>query len=64
MTRKLKVTKVDKKKKTITIDNCLDIKPIPIVYPPIWFGEMFTLDELLQELTKEELEKKYPKGST
>jgi hypothetical protein len=63
--KKLKVTKVDKKKKTITVDNCVDFKPVPIVELPIWAGTMHSLDELLSlsdELTKEELEKKYPKG--
>jgi hypothetical protein len=63
---KLKVIKVDKKKRTITVDNCVDFKPVPIVELPIWAGTMYSLDELFgitEELTKEELEKKYPKGS-
>lgn len=59
---KLKITKVDKKNKTITVDNCVDFKPVPIVELPIWAGTMHSLDELSgvsRELTKEELEKKY-----
>jgi hypothetical protein len=63
--KKLKVTKVDKKKKTITVDNCVDFKPVPIVELPIWAGTIHSLDELsgiTGQLTKEELEKKYPKG--
>jgi hypothetical protein len=39
---------------------------VPIVELPIWAGTMHSLDELsgiTGELTKEELEKKYPKGS-
>jgi hypothetical protein len=66
MKGKLKVIKVDKKKRTITVDNCVDFKPVPIVELPIWAGTMYSLDELFgitEELTKEELEKKYPKGS-
>jgi hypothetical protein len=62
---KLKVTKVDKKNRTITVDNCVDFKPVPIVELPIWAGTMHSLDELFgvtEELTKEELEKKYPKS--
>ena len=63
---KLKVIKVDKKNRTITVDNCVDFKPVPIVELPIWAGTMHSLDELsgiTRELTLEELEKKYPKGS-
>ena len=63
---KLKVTKVDKKNRTITVDTCVDFKPVPIVELPIWAGTMYSLDELFgltEELTLEELEKKYPKGS-
>lgn len=66
MKGKLKVIKVDKKNRTITVDNCVDVKPVPIVELPIWAGTMHSLDELsgiTRELTKEELEKKYPKGS-
>lgn len=66
MAKKIKVTKVNKEKKEITVGECVDFTPIPIISPPIWVGEMYTLDELLgitEELTKEELEKKYPKGS-
>jgi hypothetical protein len=62
---KLKVTKVDKKNRTITVDTCVDVKPVPIVELPIWVGTLHSLDELFGitgELTKEELEKKYPKG--
>jgi hypothetical protein len=61
---KLKVTKVDKKNKTITVDICVDFKPVPIVELPIWAGTMHSLDELFgvtEELTKEELERLYPK---
>jgi hypothetical protein len=59
---KLKVTKVDKKNKTIAVENCVDVKPVPIVELPIWAGTVHSLDELFglsEELTKEELEKKY-----
>jgi hypothetical protein len=66
MAKKLKVTKVDKKNRTITVDTCVSVKPVPIVELPIWTGTMHSLDELFgltEELTKEELEKKYPKGS-
>jgi hypothetical protein len=59
---KIKVTKVDKKNRSITVDNCVDFKPVPIVELPIWAGTMHSLDELVSptdELTKEELEKKY-----
>lgn len=59
---KLKVTKVDKKNRAITVNNCVDVKPVPIVELPIWAGTMHSLDELFgltEELTKEELEKKY-----
>jgi hypothetical protein len=62
---RLKVTKVDKKNRTITVDTCIDVNPVPIVELPIWAGTMHSLDELsgiTGELTKEELEKKYPKG--
>jgi hypothetical protein len=59
---KLKVTKVDKKNRTFTVDTCVDFKSVPIVELPIWAGTMHSLDELFglsEELTKEELEKKY-----
>ncbi len=64
MSKKLRVKKVDKKNRTITVDNCVDFKPVPIVELPIWSGTMHSLDELsgiTEQLTKEELEKKYPK---
>jgi hypothetical protein len=64
MSKKLRVKKVDTKNKTITLDNCVDFKPVPIVKLPIWAGTMHSLDELVsltEELTKEDLEKKYPK---
>ena len=59
---KLKVTKVDKKNKTIAVENCVDVNPVPIVELPIWAGTVHSLDELISpndELTKEDLEKKY-----
>ena len=59
---RFKVTKVDKKNRTVTVDNCVDVKPVPIVELPIWAGTMHSLDELsgiTGQLTKEELEKKY-----
>ena len=59
MSKKLKVTKVNKKKKSITIGNCVQIKSVPIIQPPIWLGEIIPVEEI----TKEELEKKYSKGS-
>jgi hypothetical protein len=61
---KLKVTKVDKKNRTITVDNCVDFKPVPIVELPIWAGEVKSLNELFgisEEVSLEELTKKYPK---
>lgn len=67
MTKKLKVTKVDKKNKIITVDTRVDFKPVPIVELPIWAGTMYSMDELFgltEEVMLEELEKKYPKGST
>jgi hypothetical protein len=60
-----KVVKVDKKNKTITMDTC-DVESVPIVELPIWASTLHSLDELsglTGELTLEELEKKYPKGS-
>ena len=62
---KLKVTKVDKKKKTITVDYCYEPKFLDHVDLPIWSGEIKSLDELIQmweEIDREELEKKYPKS--
>jgi hypothetical protein len=64
MNKKLRVTKVDKKNRAITVDNCVDFKSVPIVELPIWSGTMHSLDELsgiTGQLTKEDLEKKYPK---
>ena len=66
MSRYLKVVKVDKKNKAITLDDCVEATPVPIIELPIWAGTLHSLDELLgltEELTKEELGKKYPKGS-
>jgi hypothetical protein len=63
---KLKVLKVDKKNKTITVDVCYEPTFLEHVDLPIWRGELKSLDELIQmweEIDKEELEKKYPKGS-
>jgi hypothetical protein len=63
--KQLKVTKVDKKNRTVTVDTCVDFKTVPIIELPIWSGTIHSLDELFgitEELTKEELQKKYPKG--
>lgn len=61
---KLKVINVDKKKKTITVDVCYEPTFLDHVDLPIWSGEIKSLDELIQmveEMSKDELEKKYPK---
>ena len=63
---KLKVLKVDKKNRTVTVDVCYEPTFLEHVDFPIWNGEIKSLDELVQmweEIDKEELEKKYPKGS-
>jgi len=63
---KLKVVKVDTDKKEITVvtDDCQPEYIEPIVLP-IWVGEVRSFDDLFglkEEISKEELEKKYPKG--
>lgn len=54
MSKKLKVTKVNKKKKSITIGNRIDKKYVPTAKPPIWLGEIIPIEVP----TKEEPEKK------
>ncbi len=61
MTNSVKVVKVDKKNKTITMDTC-DVESVPIVELPIWAGTLHSLDELsglTGELTKEELDRRW-----
>ena len=65
MTKKLKVTKVDKKKRTITVDTDHSSTYIEPTDLSIWVGEVKSLEGFnwipIEEMTKEELEKKYPK---
>ena len=61
---KLKVINVDKKNKTVTVDVCYEPTFLEHVDLLIWSGEIKSLDELIQmveEVSKDELEKKYPK---